>query len=190
MMFKILFHFILLLSLPFALQGAQEKWTFDPEHSYVLWKINHLGFSTQSGKFYANGELIIDEQDPQNSKVNATIKINDLVTGIPELDKHLKSTQFFDSDKYPVATFVSNKVDVLSKTTAKVEGILTLHGVSKPLTLHVTLNKVGKNPINDKMTMGFTATTDMKRSSYDMKTFLPHLGDEVTIEIDVEANKK
>lgn len=189
-MLKTFLRFILIVSLPFTLQAAQEKWTFDPEHSYVIWKINHLGFSTQTGKFYANGELIINEQDPKNSKVNATIKMNNIVTGVPELDKHLKSTQFFDSDKYPVATFVSNKVDVLSKTTANVEGTLTLHGVSKPLTLHVTLNKIAKNPINDKMTMGFTATTDMKRSDYGMNTLLPHLGDEVAIEIDVEANKK
>lgn len=119
--------------------------------------------------------------------MNATIKLANLVTGIPELDKHLKSKLFFDVERFPTATFISNKIDVLSKTTAKVHGMLTLHGISKPVTLDVTLNKVGKNPINDKMTIGFTATTEIKRSDFGINAYLPNLGDEVKIDINAEA---
>jgi len=120
--------------------------------------------------------------------VDVSIDVDKIVTGLPELDKHLKDKLFFDVAKYPKATFVSDKVEVLSDTTAKVHGNLILHGVSKPITLDVTLNKVGKNPITDKPTVGFTASTELKRSDFGMSTFLPDLGDEVSIEIAAEAS--
>lgn len=179
--------FILLILISLNLYAALEHFTIDDQHSYVLFKIQHLGFSIQTGKWYVNGNVQLDKDKPENSKVNATIKIANVVTGIPELDKHLKSKLFFDVDKFPEATFVSDKVDVLSKTTAKVHGILTVHGVSKPITLDVILNKVGKSPIADRLTAGFTATTELKRSDYEMNTGLPDLGDEVKIEIGAEA---
>jgi polyisoprenoid-binding protein YceI len=178
---------ILLLLASFSLNAEVVKLTLDPNHTYVLWQIGHLGFSTQAGKWYANGTVTIDQEKPENSKVDATIKVADIVTGLPELDKHLKGPLFFDVAKFPTATFVSDKVEVLSKTTAKVSGNLTIHGISKPITLDVTLNKVGKNPINDKETAGFTATTTIKRSDFGLKALLPELGDEVKIVIGAEA---
>ena len=179
-----------LLIIPFStLHAAAETLKLDPEHSYILWQIKHLGFSTQAGKWYVNGTVTLDKDKPENSKVNATIKLADIVTGIPELDKHLKGKLFFDVAKYPTATFVSNKVDVLDKTTAKVHGTLDLHGISQPVTLNVTLNKVGKNPITEKMTAGFTATTTIKRSDFGIKALLTDVGDEVKIEINAEAYK-
>lgn len=174
----------LLVALPLH---AQEKLTLDEEHSYVLWRIKHLGFSTQSGKWYVKGFVMLDKDQPQNSKVEATIDVANFITGIPELDKHLKGKLFFDVERYPVATFVSDKVEVTSQNTAKVHGLLTVHGITKPVALSVTLNKVGKNPINDRMTVGFSATTELKRSDFGIKTLLPDLGDEVSIEIGAEA---
>ncbi len=185
-MVRFFLAFILILPLS-GLNAATETLTLDNQHSYVLFYIKHLGFSTQSGKWYVNGTVLLDKDNPQNSKVNATVKIADIVTGIPELDKHLKSKLFFDADSFPKATFVSDKVDLTSKTTAKVHGMLSLHGVSKPITLDVTLNKFGKNPISDKMTVGFTATTELKRSDFGMNAYLPGIGDEVKIEIGAEA---
>ncbi|HHR1367658.1 TPA: YceI family protein [Legionella pneumophila] len=119
--------------------------------------------------------------------MEATIDVADFITGIPELDKHLKGKLFFDVEHYPVATFVSDKVEVTGENTAKVQGGLTVHGVTKPVTLLVTLNKVGKNPINDRMTVGFSASTELKRSDFGIKTLLPDLADEVSIEIGAEA---
>lgn len=178
-----------LLATSFSLYAAAESWTLDPEHTSVLWKIEHLGFSTQVGKFYASGTLTVDEKNPKNSKVDAKVKVSDIVTGLPELNKHLLGHQFFDSDKFPIATFVSNKVDVINKNSGKIYGTLSIHGVSKPVTLDVTMNKTGQNPINNKMTMGFTATTVIKRSDFGMNTLLPALGDEIKLEISAEAHK-
>src|SRR5436190_21922777 len=122
-------------------QAAAETYILDPSHTYILWHANHLGFSNLSGKWLANGTLELDKDHPDKSKVNVTINVADLITAIPELDKHLKGTLFFDVSQYPVATFVSNKITVMHNNTAKINGMLTVHGVSKPITLEVKLNK-------------------------------------------------
>jgi len=166
---------------------AADTYTLDPNHTYVLWGIKHFGFSTQVGKFYATGTLVLDKDKPENSKVNASITIASIATGLAELDKHLKGKLFFDADKFPVATFVSDKTEVIDKITANVHGTLTLHGVAKPLVLHVKLNKVGMNPISNKMTAGFSASATIKRSDFGMTTLIPGLSDDVDLMIGSEA---
>lgn len=178
---------IILSTAPLTLYAAAEKFTIDDKHSYVQWHINHLGFSTQSGKWFVTGNVVLDKEKPELSKVDISIDIATIITGIPELDKHLKEPLFFDVAKFPKATFVSDKVDVLTNNTAKVRGMLTLRGVSKPITLMVTLNKEGKNPLSDLLSVGFNATTTLKRSDFGMNALLPSLGDEVNIDISAEA---
>lgn len=175
-----------LLFFNFAI-AAEEKYALDPQHTYVSWQINHFGFSNPSGKWMAQGTLWLDQQHPQKSNVDVTINVANIITGIPELDKHLQAPLFFDTDKFPTATFVSNKVDVIGKDKALVHGILTIHGISKPVTLNMQLNKIGENPINNKMGVGFSGNTKIKRSDFDIITLLPGLGDEVTIHIEAEA---
>jgi len=169
--------------------AATETYTFDPNHTSVNWQINHLGFSNPTGKWYANGTLELDSAKVQNSKVNITIKVGDMVTGLPELDEHLKGKLFFDVEKFPTATFVSDKIDVTGSESAKIHGKLTVHGVTKPITLTVKLNKKGANPLNNKITMGFTGTAELKRSDFNMNTLLPNLGDDVKLSIEAEAVK-
>jgi len=185
---KFLFALGVFFSMTFTVYAA-DTYTLDPMHSYVLWHINHFGFSNPSGKWFANGTVTLDKTQPQNSKVNVTIKVDELVTGIPELDKHLKEKLFFNVAEYPTATFISDKVTLVHDNEAKVHGLLTLHGVSKPVTLDVILNKSGVNPINDKATVGFTAKTTLKRSDFGISTLLPGVGDVVTIDIEAEAVK-
>jgi polyisoprenoid-binding protein YceI len=163
--------------------------TLDPTHTYILWHIKHFGFSTQAGKWYVNGNVIFDQAKPENSQVKATIQVGDIVTGLTELDKHLKDKLFFDIEQFPTATFVSNKITVTGKSTAKIEGLLTLHGVTKPITLVTKLNQAGENPVTHKPTFGFSANTTLKRSDFGMTAFLPALSDEVKLDIEVEAYK-
>jgi polyisoprenoid-binding protein YceI len=182
---------LFLLFLFFSLSAqASEILKIDHQHSYVLWRIKHFNFSTQSGKWYVEGTLELDKDKPQNSKVNVSIFVANMVTGIAELDKHLKSKLFFDVKQFPFVTFVSNKVEVTGKKTAKVYGTLTVHGVEKPVILDVKLNHVGVSPITEKMTVGFSANTKLKRSNFGINTLLPGLGDEVKIDIEVEAYKE
>jgi len=167
--------------------AAPVTYTLDDNHTSVLWHINHFGFSNPSGKWMASGTLILDKDAPQNDKVNATIQVASLTTGVKELDEHLQGKLFFDTAEYPVATFVSNKVDVLSPTTAKVSGLLTLRGVTKPVVLNVKLNKVGVNPISNKNSVGFSATATINRSDFGMTTLIPEISDKVNLDIEAEA---
>lgn len=167
---------------------AADTYKLDPMHTQVAWSINHFGFSNPSGKFATiDGTLTLDEAKPENSKVTATIPIANLVTGLDKLNEHLWTDQFFNLKQFPTATFTSTKVEVTGKDTAKVTGDLTVHGVTKPVVLDVTLNKVGDNMKKVK-TAGFSATTTIKRSDFGMTTFLPMLGDEVKLGIESEAN--
>ena len=178
---------VALLAAPVAARAA-ETYTIDGSHTAVEFAISHFDFSRPSGKFMASeGTLTLDEQKPENSKITVTFPISSLTTGVVKLDEHLKNADFFDAAKYPTAVFTSSKVEVTGKDTAKVTGALTLHGVTKDVTLDVKLNKIGENMMKKK-TAGFAATTTIKRSDFGMVTYLPGLGDDVEIKIQAEAN--
>jgi polyisoprenoid-binding protein YceI len=181
---------LILMGLLFCTLSAQAADTYklDPQHTYVEWHIEHFGFSSQSGKWMASGTLVLDEQKPQNSKVDATIQVATMTTGVPELDKHLQGKLFFDVSKFPTATFVSQKIDSVTKKTAKIHGNLTVRGITKPVILNAKLNKEGVNPITNKKTIGFSATTTLKRSDFGITTLLPGLSDTVKLNIEAEAS--
>lgn len=168
---------------------ALDHYIIDPSHTFVNWQVSHFGYSSPTGKWYATGTLDLDKDKPQDSKVNVTIDVASMVTGISKLDEHLRSEEFFDTAKYPTATFVSDKVTLTGKESANVEGMLTVRGITKPVTLKVKLNKHDVSPLSSKMTAGFSATAEIKRSDFGMKAFLPGLGDNVKLMIEVEANK-
>lgn len=179
--------FISILLFALAIPADAAVFQLDPNHTYVSWQVSHFDFSTQTGKWYAQGTLVLDKDKPQYDKVNATIKLADIITGLPDLDKHLKGKLFFDVDQFPTATFVSDKVTLTGKTTAQVHGVLTLHGISKPVVLNVKLNKSGVSMISNKMTVGFSATAQIKRSDFGITTLLPGVSDEVNLHIEAEA---
>jgi polyisoprenoid-binding protein YceI len=167
---------------------AADTYTLDTNHTNVVWTINHFGFSNPSGKITkVEGTLTLDEANPANSKVTVKMSPANLDTGIEKLDEHLKSKDFFDVASFPDITFESSKVELTGKDTAKVTGTLTLHGIAKPVTLDVKLNKIGTNMMGKK-TAGFSASTIIKRSDFGMTTYLPNLGDSVGISIESEAN--
>jgi len=166
---------------------AADIYKLDPMHTAILWHVDHFGFSHPSGKFmHVDGALTLDEKNPAASKVEVTIPIATVESGVPQLDEHLKSKEFFDAATFPTASFVSDKVDVTGKDTAIVHGTLTLHGVAKPVALNVKLNKLGENFFK-KMTAGFTASATIKRSDFGMNAYLPGLSDDVRLDIESEA---
>ncbi|OFW88979.1 MAG: polyisoprenoid-binding protein [Alphaproteobacteria bacterium RIFCSPHIGHO2_12_FULL_45_9] len=174
-------------TLAFSAQAA-ETYKLDASHTAITWHVNHFGFSTPSGKFMSvDGEVTLDEANPAASSVKVTVDVAGINSGVPKLDEHLKTPDFFDVAKFPTATFVSKKVELTGKDTAKVEGDLTLRGVTKPVVLDVKLNKIGENMFKLK-TAGFTASTTIKRSEFGMTTYVPNLGDDVKIDIESEAN--
>ncbi len=170
-------------------QAAAERYVFDQSHTQITWQANHLGFSNPTGKFITvDGSLILDEEKPENSKLDVEIATKDISTGIEKFDEHLKGKDFFNIEQFPKATFKSDKVEVTGKDTAKVHGTLTLLGISKPVVLDVKANKVGINSFTQKKTAGFSAQTVIKRSEFKMNYGIPGVSDEVKITIETEAN--
>ena len=166
------------------------KYQLESNHAFVVWSASHFGFSDQMGKFpEITGEIIFDEKKMSESSVDVTIKIDSLVTGSEKFDAHLKSADFFDVKKFPTAKFVSKKVTATGKNKAKVEGELTLHGVTKTVILEVKINKKGTSLVTQKETVGFSATAQIKRSEFGIDYAAPGLSDDVKLKIEVEANK-
>ena len=180
--------YLIALGLSTALSGFANAETYNLEstHSYVEFHYNHQGFSNPSGKWMATGTINFESKDITKSSANITITVGDIVTGVPKLDEHLKSGMFFDVKKYPIATFVSNKVSNVQGKQFDLTGQLTVHGVTKPVTLHVTQNKLAPN-LNDTQTAGFSATASLKRSDFGISNYVPAVSDEINLNIEIEA---
>jgi polyisoprenoid-binding protein YceI len=176
------------LLVPFTAHAA-DTYKFDPNHTSVVWHANHFGFSNPSGRFTVKdgGSVTVDEAKPENSSVDVVIDVNSLVTGIDKFNEHLKSKDFLDAAKFPTAEFKSTSVKVTGKDTADVTGNLTLHGVTKPVTLAMKLNKIGEHPMSHKKAVGFTGSTTIKRSDFGISQYVPAVSDDVVLEIEAEA---
>ena len=156
----------------------------DPNHTQVGWRVSHMGFSNYAGGFSeASGTLELQPKNPSASKLTIKIPVASVTTTSAKLTDELKGDQWLDGTKFPEMTFVSTKIAPAGKDHAKVTGDLTLHGVTKPVTLDVTLVGAGVNPLDKKMTVGFEATGVVKRSEFGVKTYLPLIGDDLHLTI-------
>lgn len=186
-MFKRLALASLLALAAFGTQAA-DSYTIDPTHTQVEFTYSHFGFSNITGRFDAiESEFLFDPADPTQSSVKVTIPVSSISTGVEKLDAHLLNADFFDAEKYPTATFVSTGVTAAGEGQLKVAGDLTIHGVTRPVVLDVTINKIGEHPMAKTPAAGFDARTVIKRSDFGVGGYAPAVSDEVTIEITVES---
>lgn len=156
----------------------------DPGHTQVGWRVSHMGFSNYAGGFSdVSGTLELQPKTPASAKLSVKIPVASVTTTSAKLTDELKGDQWLDAAKFPDMTFVSTKVAPEGKDRAKVTGNLTLHGVTKPVTLDVTLVGAGVNPLSKKVTVGFEATGTLKRSEFGVKTYVPLIGDELHLTI-------
>jgi polyisoprenoid-binding protein YceI len=164
-------------------------YTLEPDYTQGVFRWNHLGFSSPAAQFaQGEGTLEFDQADPTKSSVKVTIPLSSLNTGVPALDDHFRSADFFETAKFPAATFKSTRVEKgPAADHFKVTGDLSLHGVTKPVTLDVTLTKVGANPRTSLPTVGFDATTTLKRSDFGLGKFVPQVSDEIQMRITSQA---
>lgn len=161
---------------------------FDKSHANLTFSYNHLGYSTTDGRFGDwEGELVIDQETPANSRISMTVNTDSLDTFWGERDTHLKSADFFEVSAHPTATFVSTNVEKTSENTLAVSGDLTIKGITKPVVFDVTVNTIGEHPMAKTPAVGLDATTVVKRSDFGMNMFVPYVGDEVTISFSAEA---
>jgi polyisoprenoid-binding protein YceI len=156
----------------------------ESSHTRVLFAVSHMGFTTWYGNFTGvTGSLTLNPKDLAGVKFDIVIPANSVTTTNAKLDGELNSPEWFDTAKYPAIEFKSGKVVRTGHDTANVTGELTFHGVTKPETLHVTFNAAGMNPLSKQYTAGFNATGVLKRSDFNQSTYVPLIGDDVTLTI-------
>jgi polyisoprenoid-binding protein YceI len=174
-----------------ATVGQAANYTIDPTHSHILFMIDHLGFAKIVGLFSDfSGTLSFDSGNVSASKLNVTIKTDSLQTQFAARDKDLKGADWFNVTEFPEMTYVGSEFVKKDERTGTVTGKLTMHGVTKPVTLNVVVNKVAQNPLDKIDSAGFSARGTFKRSDFGMKTFLGAIGDDVDLIIEIEAKRK
>lgn len=177
-----------LLAVPTTANAAAEKYLIEKPHTQILFSVEHMGFSRSYGKFIDySGEIMWDKADPTKSSVNVKIPVSSLDMGDAVWKEHLLAEKMFNVVKYPDMTFKSTSIAVSGDKSATITGDLTLHGVTKPVTLNAKLRKAEMHPMMKKEWAGFSATTTIKRSDFDMKEGIPFVGDEIEITLEVEA---
>jgi polyisoprenoid-binding protein YceI len=167
-------------------------YTFEPQHTQGVLRWNHLGFANPTAQFNTvEGTLEFDPADPTHSSVEVTIPLTSMSTGVPDLNDDFRSNDFFDFAKFPNATFKSTMIEKGgTPDTLKVAGDLSVHGITKPVVLDVTINKIGTNPRNQVPTVGFEAMATLKRSDFGLGLYVPQVSDEIRIHITAEAAEK
>ncbi len=171
------------------IEVASGTYKLDPSHTDVLVQWSHMGFSNPSAHFgQADGTLVYDAADVTKSSVDVTLPLSGLNSFTAKFDEHLKSADFFDAAKFPTATFKSTKVEAAGANKLTVTGDLTVKGTTKPVTLDVTINGAGEHPMMKVPSVGFDATTTLKRSDFGVGAYAPAVSDEVKVRITTEAS--
>ncbi len=163
----------------------------DPMHTYPNFTVSHLGFSTMHGQFQSTKGSLEMDLAKGTGAVEVTIATKSINTGFKKRDDHLRSPDFFNVVEFPSMTFKSTNVKFHDKKSATITGDLTILGVTKPVVLDVASINCGKHPFNKKINevCGFDATTKFKRSDFGMKYGLPAIGDDISIQLEVEATR-
>ena len=186
---KLIFPGILCsLAFAFSAQGA-DTYKVDPVHSSVVFSIKHNGVTNFYGAFKEiSGTVAFDAADPSKSTVELTVPVESVDTRSDKRDQHLKSPDFFNAKQFPAITFKSNKIEG-SGESYKITGDLTIHGVTKPITVDFKRGADGKGG-GGKTVGGGEARFTIKRSDYDMKFMVGPLGDDVNIILSLEGAKE
>jgi polyisoprenoid-binding protein YceI len=168
---------------------AADSYTVDPRHTFPSFEISHLGFSMQRGRFDETSGKVALDREAGTGSIQIRINTASISTGLPELEKHLRSPDFFDAARFPEITFTSDKLTFDNKVLKAVDGNLTLHGVTRPVHLDVDHFHCGINMISMKYVCGANATATIRRSDFGVDKYAPALADDVKIEIQIEAIK-
>jgi polyisoprenoid-binding protein YceI len=163
----------------------------DQAHTSVTAKIAHLGFSSYTLRFdKVEAHVSFDPAAPEISRVTVAIDPASVDTGSKSLDRQLAGKDWFDAKGFPKATFVSDRIDIGDGRNGTVSGLLTLHGVTKPVVLSATFNGVGADLIPFVTRLGFSASATIKRSEFGLTSFEGMVGDDVRLCIEIELTKR
>lgn len=185
-----LFVFCAILLLIISPSVFAATYKIDTDHTTVSFKIRHILTNVQGHFRQFEGSFDYDPTKPETWKTNVTIQAASIDTNVSERDKHLRSPDFFDVDKFPTLTFKSTEVTDVTPTSAKLHGLLTIHGIEKPVVLDLEIQEVVKDPWGNVIA-SFTATTKVNRKDFGLtwnqvlEAGKVLVGDEVEITLEV-----
>jgi len=169
--------------------AAPVPYVVDAKHTYASFEINHLGLSTARGTFDRTSGTITLDTAMGEGYIEIVIETASVDTGLAKRDQHLRAAEFFNVEKYPTMTFVSTTLRFDENRLTGADGNLTMLGKTRPVSLDVTRFNCVQHPIHKKSACGADAVTSIRRSDWGMTTYVPMIGDEVTIRIGIEALK-
>ncbi len=177
-------------SISTAAIAAPETYVIDGNHTLPRFSYSHFGYSTQLSRFDKTSGKIVLDRAAKTGSVDVTISTTSVNTGVALFNEHIQGEDFLNTEKFPTATFTSNKVNFDGDKPATIDGMLTLKGIRKPVTLTVTSFMCMPHPMLKKEACGSNATVVVKRTDFNMGKHTPYVGDEVTITLPVEAIKQ
>src|SRR3954471_10048392 len=180
---------IAMLALGSGAALAADTYTLDSSHSFPRFSINHFGFSTHRGQFNKTAGKIVLDRAAKTGSVEITVQTASIGTGDPKLEEHLRSPDFFNVEKFPTMVFKAKTIKFNGDVPQSAEGELTLLGVTKPLTLTISNVVCAQHSFYKKEDCGAEVTGKLKRSDFGMTKYVPAVGDDVTLYIQVEAIK-
>lgn len=169
--------------------AAPETYVVDGSHTFPRFSNSHLGYSTQLSRFNKTTGKVVFDKAAKKGSVDIEIDAKSVDTGSTLFNEHIQGEDFLDTAKFPTATFKSTKVLFKGDKPAKIQGELTIKGVTKPVIPTVTSFQAMPHPMQKKDAIGANATT-IKRSEFNAGKYAPQVGDEVRIDIGIEAIKE
>jgi polyisoprenoid-binding protein YceI len=176
-----------ILAVNFPAWAAPVSYAVDPKHTYASFEIDHLGFSMARGTFDMTSGSITLDSVAASGKIEIVIETASIDTGLAKRDEHLRAREFFNVKQYPTMTFVATSLRFDGDRLIAAHGQLTMLGKTLPVSLDITRFNCGQHPIRKKPACGADVVTTIRRSDWGMTTYVPVIGNEVTIRIGVEA---
>ena len=167
--------------------AAPVTYGVDSSHTFPRFSYSHFGYSTQLSSFKNTTGKVVFDAEAKTGSVDITIDMKSVNTGFEDFNGHIQGEDFLDTAKYPTATFKSTKVVFEGDKPKAIEGQLTIKGVTKPVTLTVTSFQAMPHPMMKKPALGANAFTTIKRSEFNAGKYAPYVGDDVRIDIAIEA---
>jgi polyisoprenoid-binding protein YceI len=177
----------MLVALGSHAMAAPVTYQVDPTHTYPRFSYSHFGLSTQLSSFRKTTGTVTFDAKAKTGQADITIDMTTVNTGLPDFDEHLRGEEFLDTAKHSTATFKSTRVTFDGEKPSSIEGLLTIKGVTKPVTLTVTTFTTMEHPMVKKPAIGANAFTVIKRSEFGAGKYAPYVGDDVRIDIALEA---
>ena len=167
--------------------AAPQTYVVEGTHTYPRFSYSHFGYSTQLSRFDKTTGTVVFDAEGKTGAVDIVIDMTSVNTGFTDFNGHIQGEDFLDTAKFPKATFKSTKVVFEDGKPKSIDGQLTIKGVTKPVTLTVSSFQAMPHPMLKKAALGANAWTVIKRSEFNAGKFAPYVGDEVRIDIAIEA---